>query len=85
MRRPRSRAMPRIAFADPGRTEHRHARADEVQRAEAHDELVDRAQDEPQFAGSRVRAFEQHAVVPGRRRRRLRLAGLVRGRCLEGH
>jgi hypothetical protein len=56
-----------MTFSEPGRSEHRHTRPDEVQRSESCDEAFDGVQrvgvaegakDEPELLASGVRPFE---------------------------
>ena len=52
----------RMAFANTRRTEYRHARTTEMERAKADDEIADRFQNQPGFAEARMRPFEQDAI-----------------------
>ena len=51
-----------MRFGESGGAEHRDARADEVQRAEAADEITDSAADKHQFLAPGVRPFKEHPI-----------------------
>ena len=52
-----------VALLEARRAEHRHARADEMQRPEAADEVAAGPRQHQQLAGSRLRTFEEEEVV----------------------
>ena len=47
-----------VVLVETRRAEHRDARSNEMQRAKAADEVAARAQQQQQFLGARMRAFE---------------------------